>query len=179
MACLKMMVFKTVTIAVLGCMVLLSGVTAEETGWTNATSEGKFSFMLPPGWSYSVVDTSSGKAETLINSNNPSGIYLISLADMQVEEGTAADVAKIGLGGFMKAQNMTPVKDFDVTYSEADTVATVICSDPQGSLYSVVFYPIEKRSILLMGNYTNESQAKDEIETLVKIVKTATLESSE
>jgi|GEM_PF-4776170 len=176
MARLKWIVSKTVVIAVIGFMVLLcAGVTAEETGWTNATSEGKFTFMLPSGWTYSVIDTSAGKAETLTNIKNPNGTYLITLTDTQVEEGTAKDVAKIGLEGFMKAQNMNPVEDYDVTYSETDNVATVICSDPQGSIYSVVFYPIGNKSLLLMGNYNNENQAEDEIETLVEIVKTAKL----
>lgn len=172
----QMFTSKIAILVLLGCMILLcSGVSAEETNWTDAIVEGKFSFMLPPDWTYSQVDTASGKADTLINANNPNGTYVLLLTDTEVAEGTEEDVAKIGLGGFMTSQSITALKDYDVTYSEDDNVASVIGADPQGSIYSVVFYPIEKKSLLIMGNYNNEDQAKDEISTLVEIVKTASL----
>ena len=172
----KMVVSKAAVLAVLGCMVLICvGVSAEETEWTEATAEGKFSLMLPAGWTYSLVDSGTEKVDSLINANNPNGTYLLLLTDTQIEEETTEGVAKIGLGGFMTAQNMTPVKDYDITYSEDDNLASVICADPQGSIYSVVFYPVEKKSIVLMGNYNDETQALDEISTLIEIIKTATL----
>jgi hypothetical protein len=167
---------KTAILVVLGCIVILCAVvTADENGWINVTTEGKYSLMLPSGWTYTVLDSPDGKVETLINPNNLNTTYVIQLTDTQVEEGTTDAVAKLGLGLFMKSQNLTAIKDYDITYSEENGAATVICTDPQNSYYSIVFYPIEKKSILLMGNYGNETQAKDEIETLVEIVKTVAL----
>lgn len=173
---MKKVISKTAVLAVLGCILLLcSGVTAEEAEWTDAIVEGKFSFMLPPDWTYSQVDTTDGKADTLINSNNPNNTYVLLLTENEIEEGTEENVAKIGLGGFMTSQGITAIKDYDIMYSEEDNVASVIGADPQGSIYSVVFLPVEKKSLLLMGNYNSEAQAKDEISTLIEIVKTATL----
>lgn len=168
--------YQAVILAVLGSMMVFCvGVTAAGTDWTNVTTKGNYSFMVPPGWSYTVVNTPSGEAETIINPDNLNATYVISLTDTQVEEGTAEAAAKIGLGAFMKSENLSPVKDYEVTYSEEDGVATVICTDPKGTFYSVVFYPVDNKSILLMGLYPNEDSAKEEIGTLVEIVQTVIL----
>lgn len=175
------MMKKIVVFLTLGLLLMVGSVAAaiDFTDWkqieidesqTNSSSTTVFTVMMPPGYTFSTVDTSSGPITTFVDESDPISLISISIIDNPIHQQLNDANSEEYLDNFMIGANITPSTTSEPIYLNDGGIVNYGTSGED--VAGVYVLSTDEKVIQVAGFYKTAEQATEGVENLAMIAGT-------